>query len=275
MYINQEISDEELLYITKLVERYGFSISNFKKEFLKRRIMARMSMTRTLSVRDYCILLKRSFEEVKSLLDSTFINVSEFFRDPPLWEELSSLFKHFLYYNRFVRIWSAGCSCGEEPYSIALTILKTFNRSEGVRIIATDIDEKAIEIAMEGVYEKNALKNVPPELIEKYFIKEGERYKISQKIKQMVNFVRHDVVRDQIFTGCDFVLCRNLMIYFPRDVQMKLIEKFWSALNLNGYLILGLSEVLNDSAINYFEPHNPRLRIYRKRSIFKRVSFNS
>jgi chemotaxis protein methyltransferase CheR len=285
----QEISDGEINHIIRLLEAHGIYVSHFKKDFLKRRVKARILNTGAKNVNEYYALLKRSFEEAKALLDSSFINVSEFFRDPPLWVELQRVLGEILGGKNFVRIWSAACSCGEEPYSIAMLVSEVssntnregnnanvnadantnMNISMNVEIIATDVDEGALRTAANGLYDKKSLKNVPPHLLYKYFVKEKEKgdvYRISPKLKEMVSFMRHDVVRDRVFTNCDLLLCRNLMIYFPQEIQEKLIEKLWTALKPGGYLVIGMSEVLSRNSLQYFEPYNARLRIYRRRA---------
>ncbi len=271
MQNTQEISDGEINHIIKLLEAHGIYVSHFKKDFLKRRVKARILNTGAKNVNEYYTLLKRSLEEAKTLLDSAFINVSEFFRDPPLWVELQRILGEILSGKNFVRIWSAACSCGEEPYSIAMLISEmsqNANRGgDNVKIIATDVDEGALNVATNGLYDKKSLKNLPPHLLYKYFLKEkGDLYRISPKLKEMVSFMRHDVVRDRVFTNCDLLLCRNLMIYFPKEIQENLIEKFWTALKPRGYLVIGMSEVLNRDSLQYFEPYNARLRIYKKRA---------
>ncbi|MCX8182672.1 MAG: protein-glutamate O-methyltransferase CheR [Candidatus Methanomethyliaceae archaeon] len=265
--MHQDISDEELKRIIRVVEDQGLTISYFKKDFLKRRIKSRMLMTKKDTVAEYYNLIKRDRNEVISLLDSAFINVSEFFRDPPLWDALSVILRS-LSRNNFIRIWSAGCSCGEEPYSLALLISETLPNNGSVRIIATDIDENALKIAASGIYDQKSLRNVQPYLLSRYFIKEGDdKFRASERLKELVRFSKHDITKDRIFMYCDIILCRNLMIYFPREVQRELIKKFWSALKPGGYLVIGMSEILGEEDLKYFEPHNTRLRIYRKREV--------
>lgn len=264
---NKDISDEDLKSIIRVVEEQGLSISYFRKDFLKRRIKSRMLMTQKQTLIEYYALIKNDRNEALSLLDSSFINVSEFFRDPPLWEALSIILKGFSR-NGITRIWSAGCSCGEEPYSLALLISETLPSYNNVRIIATDIDENALRFATTGVYDQKALRNVRPDLLIKYFIKEGDdKFRISEKLKALVKFSKHDITKDRFFMFCDMILCRNLMIYLSREVQRELIKNLWSALKPQGYLVLGMSEILSEEDLKYFELYNAKLRIYRKREI--------
>lgn len=259
-----EISDTDLKRVINILEGHGMDISYYKKDFLRRRIKARMLVTRTDNVLNYCNLLKKDRNEARSLLDSAFINVSEFFRDPPLWREMLILLKNMS--KGFTRIWSVACSCGEEPYSIAILVSEIAPIGY-VRIIATDIDEFALKVATDGVYNIRSLKNVRPDLMKKYFLKQGnDLYKVSDRLKELIRFKKHDVIKEPALMHCDMILCRNLMIYFPREVQFRLIEKFWTALKPGGYLVIGMSEVLCEDELKYFEPYNLRLRIYKKRS---------
>ncbi|MEM2449458.1 MAG: protein-glutamate O-methyltransferase CheR [Candidatus Methanomethylicaceae archaeon] len=254
------ISDYEINIIVKVLEKKGISLPSFKIDFIKRRIAIRMMLTGCKNIIEYCKFLKENPEEAKNLLDSTFINVSEFFRDPPLWRKLRDI----IYNIKPLKIWSVGCACGEEPYSLA--ILLTEANISNVKIIATDIDEKALNFAIYGRYHQKSLINVPNYILNKYFQKEKDNtFIISDNLKKMIKFIKHDVMKDPLFVNCDIVLCRNVLIYFPKESQNIIIEKLWYSLKKGGIFVIGMGEVLDNKWTSYFEPYDIKLRIYRKK----------
>lgn len=254
------ISDYEIMILIKTLEKQGISLPSFKMEFIKRRVGVRMALTGCRDLMEYCMFLRRNPEEVKNLLDCTFINVSEFFRDPPLWKKLGEI----VHTMKPSKIWSAGCASGEEPYSLAILLAEANVKS--AKIIATDIDEKALDFAIRGKYHQKSLMNVPNYILNKYFQKEEDDvFAVSSELKKMVKFVKHDVTKDPIFANCDAVLCRNVLIYFPKEVQHSIIERIWFSLKRGGILVIGMSEVLDNKWISYFEPYDVKLRIYKKR----------
>lgn len=254
------MSDYEINILIKTLEKQGISLPSFKTDFIKRRIGIRMMLTGCKDVIEYCKFLRRNPEEVKNLLDCTFINVSEFFRDPPLWKKLRDI----VHVIKPLKIWSVGCACGEEPYSFAILLAEA--NIDNAKIIATDIDEKALNFAINGKYYQKSLINVPNYILSKYFQKEkNDIFTLSDSLKKMVKFIRHDITRDPLFVNCDVVLCRNLLIYFPKESQDMIIERLWYSLKKGGIFVIGMSEVLDNKWISYFEPYDIKLRIYRKK----------
>lgn len=168
-----------------------------------------------------------------------------------------------------LRIWSAGCSSGEEPYSIALLLQEDF-RKELLRfptnIMATDLDEEMIRRGREGIYDFKALKELQPQLIEKYFIPLSDgRYKILDKAKKLVTFKKRNIMEDKVYSEQDIIFCRNILIYFAREQQEQILLKLASALSKGGFLILGKAETLIAESRKLFKMISARERIYQKK----------
>lgn len=252
------MSEFEIKLLTKTLEKQGVFLPNFRTEFIIRRLQIRMMLTGCKNIIDYCNLLNSNPEEIKSLLDCTFINVSEFFRDPPLWNKL----KEIITIIRPMKIWSVGCSRGEEPYSLAILLSEA--KIKNAKIIATDIDDEALKLAVHGKYSDKEVNSLPTHILNKYFHKDNDEFIISKELKKMVKFIKHDITRDVPFLNCDMILCRNLLIYFSKEVQDEILNKLWYSLRRGGIFIIGMSEVLDSKWMSFFKPYDLKLRIYRK-----------
>ncbi len=268
------ISDEVLDEIFAILRqrKVGADITNYKPLFLKRRILARMMITKTETPSRYLELLRGEQSEALNLVDAISINVSEFFRDVYVWNRVEAILSELIMDkaargSRSIRIWSAGCSCGEEPYSIAILLKEALDRSGAqgfvANIYATDIDENALNRAAAGVYPRQSLKNIQRGRL-RYFSNKGEYYIVDDSIKKYVKFRQGDVIYGPPVLYCDMIFCRNLMIYLSPESQKQLINKFRLALNSGGYLILGLSEVIGDAELTSFAVYDVKARIYKK-----------
>jgi chemotaxis protein methyltransferase CheR len=175
-------------------------------------------------------------------LDKITINVSEFFRNRKRWEILEKkILPGLLKENRNLRIWSAACATGEEPYTMAL-ILSKFIPLSRIRIFATDIDEKAIATARLGIYPERSLEEVPDELKKRYFVREGNLYKLSEDIKSTVIFKKHNLLADPYGGPYDLIICRNVLIYFTDEAKEMIYKKISNALTIGGILFVGSTE---------------------------------
>jgi len=255
--------------IKRIIKRVGdMDISGYKNDFLMRRVRARMLALGITNYKEYLRRLKYDPEEVDKLLNELSINVSEFFRDPWIWKKISNILRDLIYRKTIVRIWSAGCSRGEEPYTIAMLakeVISSINGFRKVTIYATDIDADAIRRAQEGVYGVSSLKNVPKYLLYKYFERISiDRYKIKDSVKELVKFRRHDLIKDPPLIFMDMVFCRNVLIYFNKDLQQRVLMKLYKSLNRNGFLVLGISEYLPENVRNMFRVYDQRARIFQK-----------
>lgn len=221
-----------------------------------------MSRVGVSTVDEYVQLLKKSPEQKQKFLDFITINVSEFFRNPEIFDELESKLKSdLLPENKNLSIWSAACSIGAEPYSLAM-ILDNLSPNGLHKILATDIDTTIIEKAKKGEYISSEVKNVKIEFLNKYFTKQDDKYYISNKIKNMVNFKKHDLILEPYQSNFDLIVCRNVVIYFNQDVKNDIYRKFSNSLKKGGLIFVGATE----SIYNYKEYGFEKVStfIYRK-----------
>lgn len=237
---------------------------------LERRVKQRLRVAGCEDVTGYCTFLLNNPGEVDNLLDAITINVSRFFRDSLTFELIAdqilpALARKKMHRNETsLRIWSAGCARGEEPYSMAILVKELRNKEgwpEHVHFFATDIDSKALGAAGKAHYTSESLKNVKFRLLTKYFSRHGELFALDPEIREMVTFSHYDLLDkahgvppESVFGDFDLVLCRNVLIYFNLHYQAKIFERLYHALNPNGFLVLGMAESL---------PENFRYRFQR------------
>jgi chemotaxis protein methyltransferase CheR len=262
-----------LLLLDKIREDRGLDFHHYHQDLLKRRVAIRLRATGISTYSDYLLLLMKSSEEYDKLFETLCINVSEFFRDPEVWEILKGLVQSMIGqkkidHNPFIRVWSAGCANGEEPYSIAIMLKEALlaeNANFRIEIASTDVDKKCLKFAQKGIYTKSSLKNVSKELLNKYFTPEEDGYKIKDEIKQAVAFSYLDLTSPDYIKSADIVFCRNVFIYFDRNLQEQLLTKFSNSLKPLGYLVMGKSETLIREAQEIFEEVDLNARLYRKK----------
>lgn len=254
-----------------LFEREGFDLDSYKDKCIQRRISVRIRASGCKNAEEYIDLLKRKKDEVKKLLNVLTINVTEFFRNNSTFDKIKDIVLPEILAmeetSGSIHIWSAGCASGEEPYTLAI-ILKEFFPEElkklSVEITATDIDEGILKKAAEGHYQRDKLIGMPPDLRQKYFKEDGDKYNLSIDIKKMVSFVKEDIFQEGLHRGVDLIICRNLLIYFSRDKQEWVLNEFWKGLKPGGFLVLGRAEILVGEGRKLFTTVCPRERIYRK-----------
>ncbi|GAB3169511.1 PAS domain S-box protein [Telluribacter humicola] len=250
--LNEEISQSPGLdKIFKLLsKRTGTDFSNYKPSTICRRLEKRLAILSIPTVDYYLNYIEQHPKELDDLFNSILIGVTTFFRDKEAYEALSQYLRKVIAdkpENEIIRIWCPGCATGEEPYSIALllcTLIKETKKKLSVQIFATDIDERAISYARKGVYPASAVLNVPEDLLNNYFIKNGDTYELLKSIRSMVLFSKHDVTNNPPFLKLDLISCRNLLIYFGPNLQKQVIPLFHYSLNQDGYLFLGKSETV-------------------------------
>jgi chemotaxis protein methyltransferase CheR len=231
-----------------VLREYNIDLSAYKSNQLHRRILSLMSRVGVKSVEEYISLLKKDPAQKQRFLDFITINVTEFFRNPEIFDEFSKKIKSELSYSSGLKIWSAACSIGAEPYSLAM-IMDDLNSRGNHKIIATDIDNTILEKAKKGEYVYSEIKNVQKEFLEKYFILSGDKYCINSSIKKMVEFKKHDLILNNYESNFDLIVCRNVVIYFNGDVKDKIYKKFSESLKKGGLLFVGATE----SIYNYKE----------------------
>ncbi len=267
--------NSDIIEILEIIhERTGFDFSLYKEGTLSRRIAVRMRALEISNHSDYAELLRTDPSEQAKLLDAISINVTEMFRNRELFDELENVvFPNIIdgklaKKHRMIRVWSCGCSTGQEPYSIAMAVSDCIERlgsKISCSIVATDIDSSAITKARVGIFEVSDLKKIGQKRRDKYFVKLGDGFEIAPSIRSMVRFKRHDVVTDRPFRFNDIIFCRNTFIYFNKELQEETQLKLCECLNPGGNLILGMCESLVGAASDKFVARNSALRIYERK----------
>jgi chemotaxis protein methyltransferase CheR len=224
---------------------FGLDLNSYKENQLKRRLDSFLVRNKIVNYGDFFRIISSSRDEYIKFLDYLTINVSEFFRDLKMFQILETqVIPELLARIGKLNVWSAACSIGAEPYSVAM-ILNELSPNKLHRIDATDLDQSIIEKAKHGRYTADVLKNVNPQRLNKYFAKENDKfYLINQQIRNMVSYKQHDLLSTQYPKGYDLILCRNVTIYFTREAQEKVNRQFSQSLNPGGYLFIGGSETI-------------------------------
>ena len=231
----------------------GIYLGDNEKELVKGRIFKRMSQLNILDYDEYMKIVENDYNEMYRMIDILTTNKTDFFREREHFEFLKNeIFPYFK--NKRLVIWSAGCSNGKEPYSIAMEIDSYFDDKKEKKILATDISQRVINYAKNGEYSDDEMGGVNFEYIKKYFEfdKNKKIYKINQKIKNYVSFAVLNLMDNWPMKGpFDVIFCRNVMIYFDRYTQEKLVNRFYDILSYGGYLFIGHSESLHSINHNY------------------------
>ena len=243
--------------------------SQYKESTLTRRVERRMAVHKLKSLKAYTALVKKSDTEADLLFKDILISVTAFFRDESTFKALRKAVRNIVdrkSQGEGIRIWVPGCATGEEAYSIAILLdeaLGPKSLSTPVQIFATDIDVRAIASARRGAYLEASIKTVPDRLLKKYFSNSGGVYQVAKKIRDMVVFARHNLISDPPYINLDLVSCRNVLIYFRRPLQDRLIPLFHYSLRPGGYLALGLSENVGKFT-NLFKPAEQVGKVFGK-----------
>lgn len=220
----------------------GINLSAYKPEQLNRRINSLMTRVGIKSLDEYTRVIKADSEQKQKFLDFITINVTEFFRNPELYLELENKIKsELLPKNQSLKVWSAACSIGCEPYTLAIILDKIAPLGRH-NIIATDIDNTILTKAKTGEYTKNEMKAVSNADLSKYFEIKDDKYYIDSKIKNKVTFKKHDLILDRYDKDFDLIVCRNVVIYFNNDVKQEIYKKFSESLKKGGLLFVGATE---------------------------------
>lgn len=268
----EPVDESGLNRIFSLLKRETLmDFNGYRSETLWRRINRRIVVTQSPNLDEYVHYLESHSEEIHTLHAELLIGVTRFFRDPAAIQTLRDKVLPALLQRSTsqpsLRLWVAGCSTGEEAYSLAVLILETMRTlgiQRDVKIFATDIDRTAIRKAAYGIYPASIAADVPPELLERYFVQQPDQYQVSSTVRDLVVFAQHNVIRDPPFTRIDLICCRNVLIYLQHDVQTKIMHLFHYSLQPHGFLMLGGSETTGD-AETLFEPVHRAHRIYQPR----------
>lgn len=285
------------LILKTLHDRHGVDFSLYRETTVERRLARRMTATRSDSYEAYFSILEKHPEEYGHLATDLAIKVSRFFRNQHLFDLLSNdLFPCVLNEkearsDRSLRIWCAGCAFGEEVYSVAITLVECLDRMRkkvedyNVSIFGTDIDQPALIRAGFGEYQVRALREARQEIIDKYFIcseqtgsepSEGAAgkavaYRVVDSIRSLVHFSMHDLASETrksppagVVANYDMIFCRNVLIYFSKNLQERAFSNLLSSLNRGGYLILGRAESIPEALESVLIPHSSSRKVYKK-----------
>ena len=231
----------------KVLKMTKIDLSSYKEKQMRRRIDSLVTRNKCSSYNEYIDLLKKDTGVFDEFINFLTINVSEFYRNPDQWKLLNDEYFPYLIktFGKRLRIWSAACSTGDEPYSLAMALSRFLPLSD-IHITATDIDKQVVALAKTGVYSEKSIANVPEDLKRKYFTKVGSSYKISDEIKRCVEFRLHDLLRDPYPRDNDLIVCRNVLIYFTEDAKETIYRKFFDSLKEKGLLFIGSTEQVMD-----------------------------
>ncbi len=220
----------------------GLDLTMYKERQMKRRIESLIKRNKIDSYEEYFKKLKSEKEVFDEFMNYLTINVSEFFRNPEQWEALvKDVVPELLKTRKKIKVWSAACSTGEEPYTLVMALSRIFPLSD-IKILAVDIDKEAINKAKIGLYTEKSIANVPDDLKKKYFEPLGKTYKISEQIKNRVEFKQFNLLKDTYPKGYDLIVCRNVMIYFTDEAKDQMYQNFHDALSDSGVLFVGSTE---------------------------------
>ncbi|AUX22750.1 chemotaxis protein [Sorangium cellulosum] len=255
-----------------LLERTARDFREYKRTTLLRRVQQRAQVLRATSIADYVALLRRDADEPAQLVRDLLIGVTEFFRDADTFEALRQEVVPALFTDRGadgqVRIWVPGCATGEEVYTIAMLLQEHVELLPGaprVQLFGTDVDDRAIEVARQGRYPRDATQHIAPHRFARFFVaEEGGTCSVAKAIRDLCIFSRHDLITDPPFSRLDLISCRNVLIYLEGELQKRLLELFHYALVEGGYLLLGPSESVSQRS-ELFRAIDAKRRIFQKK----------
>jgi two-component system CheB/CheR fusion protein len=254
----------------------GHDFKHYKETTLSRRILRRIHVLHCDTFDDYLTLLKSSADEPRALMRDMLIGVTAFFRDPDAFAALNTkVIEPLLSAENpgIVRLWLAGCSTGPEAYTLAMLVrerLDATGQDREVQIFATDLDERALNVARKGIYPAAMVEHLPAERVARHFTKVGGRYHVNKAVRQMIVFSPHNLIADPPFSKMDLIVCRNVMIYLGAHLQKKLISVFHYALADNGHLFLGSSEAVTGHG-DLFRVVDSRARIAQRKDVGART----
>jgi chemotaxis protein methyltransferase CheR len=257
--------------VTAFVEdNLEFATSHYNDSYLQRRIKSRMRRTGTDDYVEYLELLETDEAEHNRLLESLSINVTGFFRNPEVWDGIREVLRTLDAEHGSVRVWSAACADGREPYSLSMLAMDDAEVADRpVTVHATDINERALRLAREGVYESNHTSDLDDQLqylshYPTYVDRDGEQFTVTDSVKERVSFEKHDLIRDDVDARYELVVCRNLFIYIDPEFKKRVMDAGREALRPGGYLVIGKAETLPKATSEEFAVFDSRKRIYRR-----------
>ncbi|WP_281323538.1 CheR family methyltransferase [Flavobacterium aestivum] len=261
---------EEIVFLIQ--KQHGYDFADYSRASMLRRVNRFMEISNMGSIVDLKYELINNPGNFNKFVNEIVVNVSEFFRDPSFFKSLiANVFPYLDSYPK-ISIWCAGCSFGEETYSLAI-LLKELGLQHKSRIYATDISSNAIEKAKKGIYSNKNFKEYSnnyfscggKESLNQYFISDGKKSIINSDLKKEILFTRHNLVTDGVFKECQLISCRNVLIYFNEELQDKVLNLFYNSLPIHGFLALGSKESLRFSSVyDKFKEIDRVEKIYQK-----------
>lgn len=244
MLDHYDLFKSEIFKLTKI------DLNCYKEKQMRRRIDTLATKNHADSYEEYVQMLKKDRALFEQFVNFLTINVSEFYRNPDQWKLMDEQVIPQLIqdHGRSLKVWSAACSTGDEPYSLVMAFSRHVPLSN-IRILATDIDKQVLQQAQVGLYNEKSIAGVPDDLKKKYFTKVGNSYQISDEIKRCVTFKEHNLLKDPYPSDYDLILCRNVVIYFTDEAKDEIYRKFYHTLKNKGVLFIGSTEQI----VNYKE----------------------
>lgn len=240
-------------FTQKIFQKTGINLALYKEAQMKRRLTSLYQKKGYGSFNDFYQALNKDTQLMNEFLDRMTINVSEFYRNAKRWEVLEkTILPDLIKKNGSLKIWSAACSTGEEPYTLAMVLSKHIPLAN-LKILATDIDENVLAKARLGVYSDRSLNEVPKDALNKYFQKDGSYFKVTEEIKRAVTFKKQNLLSDPFAGPFDLIVCRNVLIYFTEEAKDGLYHKFSAALRPGGILFVGSTEQIFNPTLYSFE----------------------
>ncbi|PXW91724.1 chemotaxis protein methyltransferase CheR [Streptohalobacillus salinus] len=229
-------------FINSINKKTGINLSLYKEVQMKRRLTSLRDKRGFKDFSAYFTALDKDQTMMAEFLDKMTINVSEFFRNKSRWDVLEkTIIPELIKHNKKLKVWSAACSTGDEPYTIAMMLSQQMDL-KNVEILATDIDDKILARAKEGIYTERALKEVPQALKDKYFTHKDNLFYLDEKLKEAITFKKHNLLNDPYPKGFDLIVCRNVMIYFTEEAKSEIYHKFSDSLYDHGVFFVGSTE---------------------------------
>lgn len=237
-----ELDPDYTSFVRDVKKLTGIDLSQYKEAQMKRRLTTLRERKGFVSFASFFVAMAKDQALMAEFLDRMTINVSEFWRNPNRWELLRTVFlPEMLKASGRLKCWSAACSTGEEPYSLAMILSKLGALKDG-KITATDLDDNALARAKLGIYSGASLRDVPMDYRKSYFTPQGEMFAVSEELKKAVTLKKGNLLTDTFETGHDLIICRNVMIYFTEEAKHDLYHKFAKALRPGGILFVGSTE---------------------------------
>ena len=247
------MSNDYEQFILRIKKKTGIDLSLYKEAQMKRRLTSLYEKKGFQSFQEFYNDIYDNHELLNEFLDRMTINVSEFYRNGKRWEVLENkILPKILEKNKRAKVWSAACSTGEEPYTLAMILAGHIPLSD-IHITATDIDENALAKAKDGIYSERSLNEVPEEIKKRFFIRSGNFFIVKDEIKKTVTFKKHNLLADSFYSPYDLIVCRNVLIYFTEEAKDQLYKKFSSALTKDGIFFVGSTEQIFNPSLYQLE----------------------